>query len=93
MATEKEFDNCLTVTEHISSVEQGPIETGDEITIAEERKIIRKIDRRLVTAVAIMFSVSLIDRTNLAGANIAGLSKELHLDTGYRYVSRIPNAS
>ncbi len=87
MAAEKEFDSCFPATEHLATVEDGLHDVpGDEITIAEEKRIIRKIDRRLVTAVGIMFSVSLIDRTNLAGANIAGMSKELHLDKGYRYV-------
>ncbi|KAK2685462.1 hypothetical protein QWA68_015700 [Fusarium oxysporum] len=32
-----------------------------------------------------MYSVSLIDRTNLEAANIARMSKDLGLDVGYRY--------
>lgn len=87
MHTEKELDACLPVAEHVGTVEEGlPNASGDSISLSEEKRIIRKIDRRLVTAVGIMFSVSLIDRTNLAGANIAGLSIALDLDKGYRYV-------
>ncbi|KAH8886480.1 MFS general substrate transporter [Thozetella sp. PMI_491] len=50
----------------------------------EQRKIIRKIDYRLVITVGAMYCVSLMDRTNLGAANIAGMSKELLL-TGNRY--------
>lgn len=43
-----------------------------EFTPAEQRKIIHKIDRRLVTTVGAMYCVSLMDRTNLSAAAIAG---------------------
>jgi hypothetical protein len=52
----------------------------------EQRKIIRRIDRRLVVTVGAMYCVSLMDRTNLGAANIAGMGKELML-IGNRYVS------
>lgn len=42
-------------------------------THAEQRKIVHRIDRRLVVTVGIMYSISLMDRTNLSAANIAGL--------------------
>lgn len=35
---------------------------------AEQRNIIRRIDRRLVVTVGVMYCVSLMDRTNLANA-------------------------
>jgi hypothetical protein len=38
----------------------------------EERRIIRKIDVRLVLTVGFMYCISLMDRTNLSAANIAG---------------------
>jgi hypothetical protein len=52
----------------------------------EQRKIIRRIDIRLVLTVGAMYCISLMDRTNLGAANIAGMSKELLL-IGDRYVS------
>lgn len=52
----------------------------------EQRRIVGKIDRRLVIMVGAMYCVSLMDRTNMSSANIAGMSKELVL-TGFRYVS------
>lgn len=48
-------------------------------TQAEQRSIIRRIDRRLVMTVGAMYCVSLMDRTNMSAANIAGMSVELDL--------------
>jgi hypothetical protein len=53
---------------------------------AEQKKIMRHLDRRLVLTVGAMYCVSLMDRTNLGAANIAGMSKDLVL-IGNRYVS------
>jgi len=57
-----------------------------DFTPEEQTKIIRRIDRRLVVTVGAMYCVSLMDRTNLGSANIAGMSKDLHLNVGTRYV-------
>jgi hypothetical protein len=43
-----------------------------EFTEAEQRKIIHRIDRRLVLTVGVLYCISLMDRTNLSAANIAG---------------------
>lgn len=56
-------------------------------TQAEQRHIIRRIDRRLVVTVGAMYCVSLMDRTNMSAANIAGMSVELNLINN-RYVSQ-----
>lgn len=58
----------------------------NEFTPAEQKRIIQRIDRRLVTTVGIMYCVSLMDRTNLGNAVIAGMGTELML-IGDRYVS------
>jgi MFS transporter, ACS family, DAL5 transporter family protein len=44
----------------------------EQFTPAEEKKLIRRIDRRLVTALGLLYMCSLMDRTNLSIANIAG---------------------
>lgn len=54
-------------------------------TKEEQRKIIRRIDRRLVITVGAMYCVSLMDRTNMSAANIAGMGVELVL-IDFRYV-------
>ncbi|KAF2401836.1 MFS general substrate transporter [Trichodelitschia bisporula] len=56
-----------------------------EFTEREQRSIIHKIDRRLISLVGLMYCVSLMDRTNLSNAAIAGMTKELKLNVGYRY--------
>lgn len=58
-------------------------------TPQEQKKIIRRVDRRLVVTVGLMYCISLMDRTNMSAANIAGMSKELVL-TGFRYVRKTP---
>jgi len=54
-------------------------------TPEEQKKIIRRIDRRLVVTVGLMYCVSLMDRTNLGSANIAGMGRDLRLNIGTRY--------
>jgi hypothetical protein len=53
-----------------------PEDTNDarilQFTLAEQRKIIGRIDRRLVLTLGILYCTSLMDRTNLSSAAIAG---------------------
>ena len=51
---------------------------------AEQRKIIRRVDRRLVLTLGFMYCVSLMDRTNLGIAVVGGMGVDLLL-TGPRY--------
>lgn len=53
-------------------------------TPAEQRKIIRRIDRRLVLTLGFTYSVCVMDRNNLGFAVIAGMGVDLIL-TGSRY--------
>lgn len=41
-------------------------------THKEQRSIMHKVDRRLVLTLGAMYCISLMDRTNLSAANIAG---------------------
>jgi len=50
-----------------------------DMSEAEKRKIVRRVDVRLITVIGFMYCVSLMDRTNLGAANIAGMSVELQL--------------
>jgi hypothetical protein len=43
-----------------------------KFTPAEQRKIMGRIDRRLVLTLGILYCTSLMDRTNLSSAAIAG---------------------
>ena len=72
-----------------SHVDDGPspraIDDDEEYTPEEQRKIIHRIDRRLIATTGIMYCISLMDRTNLSAAAIAGMRTDLTL-TGTRYV-------
>lgn len=49
-----------------------------------EKRILQKVDFRLLPVVILLHTVSLIDRTNISSARIAGMDKDLGLDKGYR---------
>ncbi|KAF8859312.1 MFS general substrate transporter [Acephala macrosclerotiorum] len=55
-----------------------------EFTPEEQKKIIHRIDRRLVTTLGVIYMSSIMDRTNLGAANIAGMATGLNL-IGDRY--------
>lgn len=67
----------------------GGVQAADfGFTPEEQRRIISRVDRRLVVTVGAMYCVSLMDRTNLGSTNIAGMGVDLKL-IGNRYVSRM----
>ena len=58
--------------EGLSSDYSSHDEVASEYTVAEQRAILRKVDKRLVVLVGFMYCVSLMDRSNLSNAKIAG---------------------
>lgn len=60
----------------------------DEFTPKQARSIIGRIDRRLVTVTGVMYCISVMDRTNLGAAYVAGLGKDLQLTIDNRYVRK-----
>lgn len=79
-----EIEDGTLDTKHEHSVEH--IDDDPIFSNEEQRKIIHRIDRRLVATTAAMYAVSLMDRTNLGNAAIAGMNEELGMEGGYRYV-------
>ena len=61
--------------EHIDRLDTdaSPIELDDEEEFSpeEQKRIIRRIDRRLIATCGFMYCISLLDRTNLSAAIIA----------------------
>lgn len=57
-----------------------------EYTPSEQSKIIHRIDRRLIGTCGVLYCISLMDRTNLSAAALAGMTAELRLNVGFRYV-------
>ena len=60
-------------------------------TRAEQRKIIHRVDRRLISVAGIIYMNSLMDRSNLPNAMIAGMDVDLGLRGNSRYVSMLPH--
>ncbi|KAK0963049.1 hypothetical protein LTR91_019176 [Friedmanniomyces endolithicus] len=57
----------------------------DALTPEEQKKVLWRIDVRLVLTLGFMYCVSLMDRTNLGIAAVAGMSVDLGLGIGARY--------
>ncbi|KAL2117468.1 hypothetical protein VTJ04DRAFT_7128 [Mycothermus thermophilus] len=71
---------------HVDPSKNGTPVSADDFgfTEREQKAIIRRIDRRLVLTVGALYCISLMDRTNLGFANIAGMAVDLEL-IGNRY--------
>ncbi|ENH73635.1 hypothetical protein FOC1_g10002887 [Fusarium oxysporum f. sp. cubense race 1] len=73
-----------TTAAHFEDTEKSQLDSFN-FTEDEKRRLIRRIDLRLVPIVGLMYCVSLIDRTNVAAASIAGMMEDLRL-IGNRYI-------
>ncbi|PWW75906.1 MFS general substrate transporter [Tuber magnatum] len=62
-----------------SSVEESGVDP------VYEKKLIRRVDLHLIPILAAIYSVSMIDRTNISNAAIAGMMADLKLNVGDRY--------
>lgn len=68
-------------TKHLESDSPGPgslysdISNDEVYSPQEQRRIIHRVDRRLVTTCGFMYCISLMDRTNLPNAAIAGYNR------------------
>jgi len=51
----------------------------------EAKRIIRKVDRRLLPILGALYSIALIDRINVSAARVAGMDADLGLSIGHRY--------
>ncbi|ORY16613.1 major facilitator superfamily domain-containing protein [Clohesyomyces aquaticus] len=78
----------VNMMDDVGTVESKDDSMESEFTPAEQRKIIHRVDRRLVVTVGVLYCISLMDRTNLSAASIAGMTKELKLGVPFGDVSR-----
>jgi len=72
--------------ESLSASSKTGLDEDEEFSPAEQKRIIRTIDRRLIITCGLMYCISLMDRTNLSAAAIAGMTVELRLSINFRYV-------
>lgn len=55
-----------------SAIAPEHIDEDEGFTRPEQRKIIHKVDRRLLIMLGLMQAVSFLDRANLSNASVAG---------------------
>lgn len=58
---------------------------GEEYNV-NEKSVVRKLDRKLLPGVIILYLLSFLDRSNVANARLDGLVKDLHM-TGNEYLT------
>merc|ERR1712000_459095 len=64
---------------------QEALDDDPVYTYEEQRKIIHRLDRRLISVAGVIYMNSLMDRSNLPNANIAGMDVDLEMNQGFRY--------
>jgi len=77
----------LTKAEEMAQIDA--VATTDGVTLAsfkhlDEKKILRKMDLRLIPMLALLYLLSFLDRANIGNAKIQGLTEDLHM-TGPQY--------
>ncbi|RYN59246.1 hypothetical protein AA0118_g6803 [Alternaria tenuissima] len=60
----------------LDSVQSYELHTPDE-----DRRVLKKLDRRLVAFMALLYMLSFLDRSNIGNARIAGLADDLKLSS------------
>jgi sugar phosphate permease len=78
-----ELERTLSEDQSISSSAENDARI-EALTPEERKKVIRRIDIRLVLTLGLLYCVSLMDRTNLGIAVVAGMGVDLKL-IGDRY--------
>ncbi|KAH8807883.1 major facilitator superfamily domain-containing protein [Xylogone sp. PMI_703] len=58
--------------------------TDDQISEQEGKRILRKVDFRLIPLLSVLYLIAYVDRSNIGNAKIAGMSDDLNL-YGMRY--------
>ncbi|KAL5366638.1 major facilitator superfamily domain-containing protein [Aspergillus floccosus] len=71
--------------DHLSDTIPNGCKHVEDFTEEEQKKIVHKIDRRLVTGMGLLMGMCLMDRTNLGSTSIAGMTEDLGLQKGSSY--------
>ncbi|KAJ5414667.1 hypothetical protein N7509_001294 [Penicillium cosmopolitanum] len=79
------YDDTKFVGMEGSSNDPEEVGSVEGYSRVERRKIIRKIDFRIVFPLGLMMAASFLDRANMGNAAISGMSKDLDLSKGERY--------
>ncbi|KAF3003568.1 hypothetical protein E8E13_006393 [Curvularia kusanoi] len=57
------------------------VQSYELYTPDEDKKVLKKLDRRLVGFMALLYCLSFLDRTNIGNARIAGMQRDLKLSS------------
>lgn len=64
---------------HIETVESDSEQSVEKFANIDEKKLVRKIDLRLLPLFIVLYLLSFLDRGNIGNAKIEGLAEDLHL--------------
>jgi hypothetical protein len=90
LARQSEISNYSKDEEKVETVEdvtksESQVQARlNRFTKEEEEAVIRKLDWHLMPLIFVLYSLSVLDRSNLGNAKIAGMTKEIDLG-GNRY--------
>ncbi|KAF9892040.1 hypothetical protein FE257_002446 [Aspergillus nanangensis] len=70
---------------HIEKVNEAPIAPDEDWDEVEEKALVKRIDWHVLPMLCLVFGLSLLDRTNISAAYIAGMAEALELTIGARY--------
>ncbi|KAF9889464.1 hypothetical protein FE257_007366 [Aspergillus nanangensis] len=77
----------------LADAEKASVHHEETVFTPEEKKrLIRRIDSRLVVTLGVLYCISLLDRTNLGSASVAGMQQELGMNAsnnGYSLTSLV----
>ena len=76
-----------STTEHVEALKaggRGDVQPPTTFTLDEERRIIRLLDWHIMPWIFVLYSLSVLDRSNLGNARIAGMEDDINLE-GKRY--------
>ncbi|CAI7595445.1 unnamed protein product [Penicillium discolor] len=79
-----EKPSSIENVEDINQPASNNVDWDEEYSPSEQHKIIHRIDRRLILMSGLAYCISMIDRTNLGMAAVAGMTDDLKL-AGTRY--------
>lgn len=84
MATTEKADAAL-FEERKEGSRSPPLDERIEYDSHSEKKLVRKVDWRLLPILGALYSIALIDRVNISAARVAGMDVDLGLTIGDRY--------
>ncbi|KAI0428811.1 major facilitator superfamily domain-containing protein [Xylaria sp. FL1042] len=67
------------VIDHIDAMATAPGLSYESFAHLDEKKILRKMDIRLIPMLALLYLLSFLDRGNIGNAKIEGLQEDLHM--------------